>query len=271
MALRPAFTVPDAGKAPLPFRDLPGKAALFLIQTAFRRAPDIAFAICLQYFAGLREGEAMNVRPVSSPFGPGILVSETGDAVTDVAIDLRDPLLLRPDMPTGHNKRFRMVHLHPAFRAAFLDAFGRHMDILRARSYDPVSCPLFPDRSGKAMTADSYRKRFDVLVRNHFLPALLKSSDPELAAYGLVLSEHKLTPHALRHAFSAALVLMGEDIAGLQSYRGDSSPQSAFTYLQNKGDLSRRYSHVQGKLLDALFREAGLGEDRPDAYGTVPH
>ena len=64
---------------------------------------------------------------------------------------------------------------------------------------------------------------------------------------------------------------MGEDIAGLQSYRGDSSPQSAFTYLQSKGDLSRRYAHVQGKLLDALFREAGLGEDRPDAYGTVPH
>jgi hypothetical protein len=43
------------------FRELPTKAFQVLLNLAFRYAPDIAFAICLQAFAGLRAGEVCNV------------------------------------------------------------------------------------------------------------------------------------------------------------------------------------------------------------------
>lgn len=60
---RPDFQVKGAAEAIRPFRDLPTKAFELLIPQAFRYAPEIAFAMCLQAFAGLRAGEAMNIRP----------------------------------------------------------------------------------------------------------------------------------------------------------------------------------------------------------------
>ena len=35
-------------------------------------------------------------------------------------------------------------------------------------------------------------------------------------------------------------------------WRGDKSPQSAFTYLQNKGDLNRELAATNEKLTDLL-------------------
>ena len=68
------------------FRDLPTRAFEMLIPLAFRYAPDIAFAMCLQAFAGLRAGEALNVRRADSPLGPGIVFTEMGGAVRSVEI-----------------------------------------------------------------------------------------------------------------------------------------------------------------------------------------
>jgi integrase len=59
-----------------------------------------------------------------------------------------------------------------------------------------------------------------------------------------MLYEHSLGLHVLRHWFSVQLVLMGEDIAQIQYWRGDSNPQSAFDYLQNKGDLLKELANI---------------------------
>ena len=45
---------------------------------------------------------------------------------------------------------------------------------------------------------------------------------------------------------------IGEDIGNIQFWRGDKSPQSAFTYLQNKGDLNRELAVTNEKLTDLL-------------------
>jgi hypothetical protein len=57
-----------------------------------------------------------------------------------------------------------------------------------------------------------------------------------------------------RHWFSVQLVLNGEDIAQIQYWRGDKNPQSAFDYLQNKGDLVRELEAVSGFLSDLLIQ-----------------
>ena len=69
-----------------------------------------------------------------------------------------------------------------------------------------------------------------------------------------MLCEHRLTPHCLRHWFTVQLVLRGENIAGIQYWRGDRNPQSAFEYLQNKGDLVRELRAADEHLAGLLMR-----------------
>ena len=53
---------------------------------------------------------------------------------------------------------------------------------------------------------------------------------------------HTWGAHSFRHWFTVSLILSGVDnIASLMNYRGDSSPESAMIYLQNKGEIQRKY------------------------------
>jgi hypothetical protein len=69
----PAFQVRGIPKTAEAFRELPTNAFKILIDLAFRYAPDIVFALCLQAFAGLRAGEVCNVRQEGNPIGNGLL------------------------------------------------------------------------------------------------------------------------------------------------------------------------------------------------------
>ena len=105
------------------------------------------------------------------------------------------------------------------------------------------------------MTYYDYWHRFRILINEHVRAKLLKHKDPECQLYGQLLYENNLSPHSLRHFFTVQLVLMGEDIAGIQYWRGDSSPESALTYLQNKGDLVKELSETNNLLADFLLLE----------------
>lgn len=66
------------------FRDIPTKVFKILMNLALRYAPDIAFAMGLQAFAGLRPGEVMNVRQEGSPKGSGIIFTYLDGRLTRV-------------------------------------------------------------------------------------------------------------------------------------------------------------------------------------------
>ena len=115
---------------------------------------------------------------------------------------------------------------------------------------------MFVNARGMAMTYEDYYNRFRNLVDMHFRPALLAQEDQELKIYGQMLCERILGPHALRHWFSVQLVLRGEDISQLQFWRGDLSPQSAFDYLMNKGDLIRELEEANEMLAQFMKNAA---------------
>jgi len=73
--LTPDFQVCGISENKRIFRDVPTKAFALLLNLAFKYAPEIAFAICVQAFAGLRPGEAMNLRQEHSPLGAGLVVT----------------------------------------------------------------------------------------------------------------------------------------------------------------------------------------------------
>ena len=248
---------PSSGAAAR-FRDLPWKAFVLLLELSFHYAPDISLALAAQALAGLREGEVLNLRQESSPLGPGILFTYEGDVLSSIVLDVRKEHVLRRDLvPTGTIKRPRLQHVYPSFNALFFQIYTRHLEHLRSHGFDSRYCPLFVDGRGSAMTYAVYRDRFRSLVRDRFVPALLASEDPDLYLYGMLVRERGLAPHCLRHAFSCMLVLMGEDIHGLQMYRGDASPASCQPYLDSKKDILDRFRSAQSGLIDLLSSVVG--------------
>lgn len=254
----PVFQVRGIRKTGEAFRELPTKAFKILLSLAFRYTPDIAFGICLQAFAGLRAGEVCNVRQEGAPSGNGIIFTQVENRTIKIEINLTRELMMRSDgVVCGKIKKERMQCVYPPFLAAFTAAHELHKKFLATRNYELDYCPMFINNHGVAMTYDDYARRFRSLVDNHFRAVLLESDDPECRIYGQLLYENNLTTHALRHWFSVQLTLRGEEIAQIQYWRGDKSPESAFMYLQNKGDLIKEIESANEFLAEILMKEGG--------------
>ena len=252
----PDFQVSIAPEHKEVFRDMPTKVFQILMNLAVRYTPDIAFAMALSAFAGLRPGEAMNVRQEQSPKGPGLILTFRGSMLTRADIDLTHEYAMRSDGVTcGMVKRERTAHVYPPFLNVFSRMYAFHKEYLKTHAFERDYCPMFVNSQGKAMTYQTYYNRFVFLVQDHLRPMLLSHEDPECRIYGQLLCENMLGPHSLRHWFSVQLALRGEDIANLQFWRGDKSPESAFLYLQNKGDLVRELSAANDMLAAALMKE----------------
>ena len=261
--LAPDFQVRGIPENKRIFRDIPTKVFSLILNLAFKYTPDIAFAICAQAFAGLRPGEAMNIRQECSPLGPGVAITMIGDMTRSVAIDLSREYTLRSDgVICGKIKRERRQQVYPAFLQAFTVAYERHKKYLISISFENAYCPMFVNKYGMAMTYANYRDRFKQLIVNHLRPTLLEHDDTECRLYGLLLCENSLGLHSLRHWFSVALVLMGEDVAQLQYWRGDANPESAISYLQNKGELVRELSAANENFAALLIQGVADGNGR---------
>lgn len=254
----PAFQVRGLPKISEPFRELPTKAFRILLSLAFRYAPDIAFAICLQAFAGLRASEVCNVRQEGSPMGSGLIFTRIENRTIKIEIDLTRELMMRSDgVVCGKIKKERIQCVYPPFLEAFSAAYEYHKRFLSDHAYEMDYCPMFINKRSLAMTYDDYSRRFRLLIDDHFRAVLLECDDPECRIYGQLLYENQLTTHALRHWYSVQLTLHGEDIAQIQYWRGDKSPESAFEYLQNKGDLVRKLESANEFLAEVLMTEGG--------------
>ena len=102
------------------------------------------------------------------------------------------------------------------------------------------------------MTYQTYLNRYEKIVSKHLCPALLKSSDNKLVAFGQLLLSHKFPTHGLRHSFSVQLAIEGLDAAQIQAYRGDRNVDSSLVYLQNKGLLEDQLRTAQTIALEGL-------------------
>ncbi len=165
--------------------------------------------------------------------------------------------MLRSDgVKCGGIKKERRQRVYPTFIPAFCKVYEFHKKLLKC-GFEQNYCPMFVGRGGMAMTYFDYRSRFKSLITEYVRPALLQHKDPECRLYGQLLYENNLGPHSMRHFFTVQLVLMGEDVAGLQYWRGDSNPESSLKYLQNKGDLIKELSAVNDLLADFMLSEGG--------------
>lgn len=252
----PAFDVTYSGKVRSIFRDMPNKVFDHFMNLVIEKHTDMLMLVALGAFAGLRPAEACNIRRADSELGPGIrFVIQSGE-VTDVILDLKKELNLRGDLKSvGSIKKERIQRVYPAFLGSFIECYKIYMDYMEGRKYEAAYGALTVNLQGKAITYDNYYQKFRKIV-SELIPILLSDEDSEVVNYGHLLLENNISPHILRHWFSVKLTLYGEDVSGLMYWRGDSSPESALTYLQNKGELEKQYRHVNSELFDFMQWQA---------------
>lgn len=232
-------------------RDIPNKAFALLLNHIANMHPELLGLVILSSFAGLRPSEACNVRREDSALGPGILFHHTDGEVTQIRIDLRKELILRSDdKPVGSIKKERLQTVPAIFITSFMSYYEQYLKYIGKRSYEESFGPLTTNGQGKAMTYRSYFNAFKKIVKEEMIPIYLASDDPDVVGFGRILMEYDLAPHSLRHWYSVQLTLAGYSIPELMNARGDRSPESALTYIQNKGELEKQYAMVTDKIFD---------------------
>lgn len=250
----PVFDIPVKRDIPNPLnRDIPMRAFYLLLDHIIQHHTDLLGMVMVCAFAGCRPAEGTNVRCTSSPLGPGIIFTEVNGKVIRIQLDLTRELQLRSDgVLTGRIKKERMQSVPDLFIEPFMKCYGIYEEYMSHRDREPEYMPFSVNRQGKAMTYDVFYRRFAEVVKE-MIPIFQASDDPEIAVYGKILVDHPITPHIFRHYYTVQLVLSGITEPGeLMTMRGDTSPESALTYLKNKGELEKQYSVVSNEAFDYL-------------------
>ena len=246
--------VDDSNTEKAIFRDMPNSAFEMLFSHIAHYHKDLLMVVALGAFVGLRPSEACNVRREDSPLGPGILFHQSDGQVFKIEIDLRKEMPLRSDLkPTGRIKKERLQAVPYIFLEVFLDTYNDYMSYLEGKKYEKDYGPLNLNKRGKALSYDAYYQRFRKIIREEMIPIFLKSDDAEVVFFGQLLQEHNISPHIFRHWYTTQLVLSGvSEISELMSARGDKSPESAWVYLQNKGEIAKQYGQVNNGVFDYM-------------------
>lgn len=236
-------------------RDMPLAAARRLLELAYIHDPMIAFGIALQLYAGLRPGCVVNMRQNRSPVSVTdcFRFSYIGSAVSGIKIDLTHEYVLRSDgVSVGKIKKERVVNVYKGNIPDLMEAYNQHMLLLSRTECEAQYMPMFIGAGGKAMTYNAYTRRVKQLVYKYLKPELYASEDPLMSAFAHLLDSYSWAPHTLRHCFTVQLVCDGLDVAQVQYYRGDKSPESALTYVMNKGELMQQVTQVHQQAIEVL-------------------
>ena len=222
-------------------------------KSIFRDMPNSAFEMLFAHIAQYHKDLLMVVA-----LGAGILFHQSDNQVFKIEIDLRKEMPLRSDLkPTGRIKKERLQAVPYIFLEVFLDTYNDYMSYLEGKRYEKDFGPLNLNKQGKALSYDVYYQRFRKIIREEMIPIFLKSDDPEVVFFGQLLQENNISPHIFRHWYTTQLVLSGvNEVSELMSARGDNSPESAWVYLQNKGEIAKQYGQVNNGVFDYMNWQA---------------
>ena len=210
-----------------------------LIQDCLDYDPMIAFGVACQAYAGLREGEVVNLTRDSIRIeygGFGRISKITLDLTKDADFSQN----YEGSSSFGHIKKLRKQDVFIDFISDFLRLYGKHEKLIEGSK----SNALFLNQYGRPMSVTSYTGRLRKLFNEHFLPDLKRISDTENWAKNApyIESYEKEYPgaHALRHWFTMYLLEQAKlELYEVSMWRGDDDPTS----LQD-------YVHVNAKMID---------------------
>lgn len=247
----------NAPMHPSKFTDLPGDSIYRIIELASQYDPMLTLGICTEAFGGVRAGGIVNMRTIGAADGDGIIITQSKGKIERIEIDIRREILrTKNGKHTGLIKRPRKQQILPDFNDLYYKCLMRHSRLLATvKNHNPDA--LFLNSQGYAMSYETYRQRLSKLFDNHVVPFLMASNNPEYQIAAQTILERGISSHAFRHWFSTLLAVKYGDPIIIMHWRGDSSIQSALSYLTNKGVLESQLRKTVNTVQSELFREGG--------------
>lgn len=223
--------------------------------------PMIALAVALGAYAGLREGETMNllvgsIEPIYAGFG----------IIGNVSIDLTKDAPFVTDWKGkssfGDIKVHRMQNVYPDFIRNIMNLYQEHLRLLEHKGFSTDSdAPLFVNEWGKPLSSASYRQRLKDVFKQYFLPDLRAVVETEgqwgeNAAFIEAYEESYPGAHMLRHWYTMYLVtktnLTTDEIS---MWRGDRSRESMLDYVHVNADMLAAYRDSMYTFHQSLLEE----------------
>lgn len=234
-----------------------------LLYESKKHEPDITLGIALGAYAGLREGEVVNItcgrlQTIRKGFG----------MVAGVKIDLTDkaPYFKNWSKKTdpGTIKKNRIQKVYNDFISDISDLYECHIALMESRGFDTSKdAPLFVNRQGNPMTVQTYSDRVKKLFYERFLPSLkrtceLQGTYVDNAAFIEAYEVEYPGAHMFRHWFTMYLLTKARLTSGeIMKWRGDSSQESMNEYIHENADLIeifRESSYAfQSQILEDIY------------------
>jgi len=255
------YGVKPPPKSAAKFRILPEEYLAPLLMAAEKYDPMLAFPIAMQAYAGLREGEVVNLcrDRISLTYG-GF------GTVAGMDLNLLEPAPFAKDWngrrDFGNIKVPREQLVYPDFVDEAYRLYEKHDRYLASLGlpHDPED-PLLYNSNGKLMGVDTYCSRVKALFSSKFVGAMKKialdggkwaENAPVLESYeksfpGCHMFRHYFTMYLLTHAR-----LSREEIA---KWRGDSSTASMDVYVHANAYLMEQYRKASIGFQRRLFSE----------------
>lgn len=204
--------------------------------------PELTLAVALQSFAGLREGEIVNLS-----YDRIELRYEGFGGIGDIIMDLTRPASFAVDQPKtefGKIKIKRKQAVYPDFIKRVQRLYNAHMARHEAMGVKTGgNAPVFVNKKKGPMSVDTYKGRVKKLFYEHFLPDLKKASEQmgswaTDAPYIEAFEEDYPGAHAFRHWFTMYLFQKAQlSTDEISKWRGDSSRESMLTYIHVNADM----------------------------------
>lgn len=241
---------------------------------AGKEVPDIAFAICLQIFGGLRSAECMNltinaIKPQNNTkYGEGGLVVEIRDR--------QDSLF------EGNSSLSNEQVKKPRDQAILLDPlvpylYKKHLDWLGIKRSDKNhkefknQVALFLNSKGMPMRTHSYRMRFNKLKGIYL--GLLRATNGRYEDFQEFRNTNWST-HICRGTFTNLCLDAGFNATQTAVMRGDSSPEAMYAYtdiLTATAKITQAIEILSSPTALSELKESSQGNDLIKTWKEVLH
>ena len=238
----------------------------FLLYEAKKYEPGIAFGIALGAYAGLREGEVVNIS-----FGSIRLIHRGFGIVSGMEIDLtKDATFFenwRGKTDPGSIKKYRKQQVYYDFLSTAINLFDQHVAYMIAKGYPTdKNAPLFVNRQGNPMSVQTYSERVKNLFYQRFIPALTNTciQNGTYMDNAAFIDAYKIEypgAHMFRHWFTMYLLTKAGLTSGeIMKWRGDSCQDSMNAYIHENSDIIRLFRETSYTFQEQLLEKIGGGD-----------
>lgn len=232
----------------------------FILLECEMYSPDIALAVALQAYAGLREGEVVNLT-----FDRIKLIYGGFGRIDEINLDINTSASFANEprkSEFGNIKKPRDQKVYPDFNNAILRLYDTHIARMESQGFPVLGDnPVFVNKWGRPMSVQTYKDRVKSLFYSHFLPDLKKVSEingtwaidaPCIEAY----EKDYPGAHAFRHWFTMYLIQKTDlPLEMVSKWRGDSNEESVNDYIHINADMLSAFRSASHQFQRSLLEE----------------